>query len=179
MMNFIRTHSRLVCEVPSFRVVMEINLLEFYPSPYSTTSLFFKNKPDYVHMFAMSWMISDQAQLILQKIHSVLRLQVMQLLVFMISDKDRLQDSSAPNSMPLAYALKGRCMSNSELRYLINKVRNTLHERNIKVLCKCYDGQWQYTVMHDKIGNPRGQQVKSFHWHLVQNKQIIQKQNFG
>ena len=56
--------------------------------------------------------------------------------------------------MPLAYALKGRCLSNSELRYLINKVRNKLHEREIKVLCEIYDGQWQYTVMHDEHGNP-------------------------
>ena len=78
----------------------------------------------------------------------------MELLVFMISNKNQLQGSSAPNSMPLAYTLKGRCLSNSELRYLINKVRNTLHERNIKVLCKCYNGQWQYIVMHNENGNP-------------------------
>ena len=56
--------------------------------------------------------------------------------------------------MPLAYALKGRCLSNSELRNLINKVRNTLHEREINVLCEIYDGQWQYTVMHNEHGNP-------------------------
>ena len=93
-------------------------------------------------------------QLLQQKIHDVLRLQATEFLVFMISDKDRLQDSSAPNSMPLAYALKGRCLSNSELRYLINKVRSKLYERKIKVFCEIYDGQWQYTVMHDKEGNP-------------------------
>ena len=129
MMNFIRTHSRLVCEVPSLRGEMEINLLEFYISLYSTTSMFLKNKADYLHMFAMSCLIAHDAELLLKKIHNVLRLQTTELLVFMISDKDRLQDSSAPNSMPLAYALKGRCLSSSELRYLINKVRNTLHER--------------------------------------------------
>ena len=56
--------------------------------------------------------------------------------------------------MPLAYALKGRSLSNCELRYLINNVRNKLHEREIKVLCEIYDGQWQYTVMHDAHGNP-------------------------
>ena len=66
----------------------------------------------------------------------------------------QLQDSLALNSMPLAYALKGRCLSNSELRYLINKVRNTLHERKIRVLCEIYDGQWQYTIMHDEDDNP-------------------------
>ena len=40
------------------------------------------------------------------------------------------------------------------MRFLINKVRNTLHEREINVLCEIYDGQWQYTVMHDEHGNP-------------------------
>ena len=128
-MNFIRTRSRLVCKVPSLRGEMEINLLAFYISPYSTTSIFLENKPDYLHMFGQSCLISDKAQLIPEKIHDVLRLQASELLVFMISDRDQLQDSLAPNSMPLAYALKGRCLSNSELRFLINKVRNTLHER--------------------------------------------------
>ena len=150
-MNFIRTHSRLVCEMPSFRGKMEINLLEFYILPYSMTSMFHGNKPDFLHMFAMSCLIADE---LLHKIHKVLRLQATELLVFMISDKDRLQDSSAPNSMPLAYALKCRCLSNSELSYLINKVRNTLHERKIKMLCEIYLGQWQYRVMHNQDGNP-------------------------
>ena len=78
----------------------------------------------------------------------------MELLVFIISDKDRLQHSESPNSMPIAYALKGRCLSNHELRFLINKLRDTLLERKIKVLCEIYNGQWQYTVMHNEDGNP-------------------------
>ena len=43
LMNFIRTHSRLVCEVLSLRGEMEINLPAFYISPYSTTSIFIDN----------------------------------------------------------------------------------------------------------------------------------------
>ena len=155
MMNFIRTHSRLVWEVPSFRGKMEINLPEFYKSPYSMTSMVLKNKPNFLHIFAMSCLIADEAELLLPKIHNILRLQATELLVFMISNKDRLQDSLAPNSMPLAYALKGRCLSNSELRYLIKKVRSTLHERKFKVLCKIHDRQWQYTVTYDQDGNPQ------------------------
>ena len=53
---------------------MEINLPQYYLSPYSTMSMFMENKPDYVNMFAMSWMLSDQAHIIIQKIHDVLRL---------------------------------------------------------------------------------------------------------
>ena len=116
--------------------------------------MFLENKPDFLHLFVMSCLTADKAELLLKKVHDVLRLQATELLVFMISNKDRLQDSLAPNSMPLAYALKGRCLSDSELRYLINKVRNTLHERKITVLCEVYDRQWQYTVMHNQDGNP-------------------------
>ena len=95
MMDFIRTHIRLVCKVPSLRGKMEINLLAFYILPYSTTSIFLENKPDYLHMFGQSCLISDEAQLIPEKIHDVLRLQATKLLAFMISDKDQLQDSIA------------------------------------------------------------------------------------
>ena len=130
--------------------------------------MFLKNKPDFLDMFAMSCLISNEAELLLKKIHDVLRLQATELLVFIISDKDRLQDSLAPNSMPLAYALKGRYMSNSELRVLINKVRNTLHERKIKVLCEIYDGQWQYMVMHNQDDNPLNRlRVSSGNWSRI------------
>ena len=108
VMNFIRTHSRFVCEVPSYRGEMEMNLPEFYISPYSMPLMFLKNKPNFLDMFAMSCLIADEAELLLKKIHDLLRLQATELLVFIISDKDRLQDSLALNSMPLAYALKGR-----------------------------------------------------------------------
>ena len=132
MLKFIKTHSRLVCEVPSFRGELEVNLPEFYISPYSSTLIFLENKLHFLHMFGLSCLIADEAQLLIQKIHDVLRLQATELLVFIIYDKDRLQHSSAPNSMPIAYALKGRCLSNSELRFLTNKLRDTLHEGEIK-----------------------------------------------
>ena len=77
MMNFIRAHSRLVCEVPSFRGKMEINLPEFYISLYSMTSMFVVNKPNFPHMFSMSCLIADEAELLLQKIHYVLRLKLL------------------------------------------------------------------------------------------------------
>ena len=165
MLNFISTHSRLVCEVPLFRGELEANLPEFYISPYSSTSLFLEHKFDFLHIFALSGLIADEAQILIQKIHDVLRLQATELLVFIISDKDRLQHSESPNRMPIAYALKDRCLSNHELRFLINKLRDTLLERQIKVLCEIYDGQWQYTVMHDEDGNPLNRQrVSSGIW---------------
>ena len=38
--------------------------------------------------------------------------------------------------------MKGTSMSNSDLQYMVKKLRNTLIENKIPVLCEAYDGQW-------------------------------------
>ena len=88
------------------------------------------------------------------RIHDVLRMQANELLMFIISTKDRLQDPNIPNSLPLAYALKGKNMSNLDLRHLINKVRDTLKERNIPLLVENYNGQWLNCMMLSESGEP-------------------------
>ena len=57
-----------------------------------------------------------------------------------------------PSSLPLAYAMKGKSLSNVQLRFMIYKLRNKLHEENIKVIAEVYDGQWQTTVMNSESG---------------------------
>ena len=53
-------------------------------------------------------------------------------------------------------------MSNCDLHFMVNKLRNELKNRNIHVLCEAYDGQWHnhivlgsngqhLTKMHGKI----------------------------
>ena len=37
---------------------------------------------------------------------------------------------------------------------LIEKVRNACKENNVKILCKCCDGQWSKIVFNDKEGQP-------------------------
>ena len=55
MVNFISTYSRLVCEVPSFRGELEVNLPEFYISPYSSTSLFLEHKLGFPSYLWIVW----------------------------------------------------------------------------------------------------------------------------
>ena len=50
--------------------------------------------------------------------------------------------------------MKGKSLSNSQLRFMINKVHNMLHKENIKILAEVYDGQWQSTVMSSESGKP-------------------------
>ena len=72
----------------------------------------------------------------------------------MLSDKDRIFDPKKVNTAPVAYALKGSLMANSDLKKLVDTTHNALKDRNIPVLAEVYDGQWQNFVMTDSKNFP-------------------------
>ena len=74
--------------------------------------------------------------------------------MFVINDKDHLQDDLSPTSGPVACALKGSCLTNRQLWHLIDTVRDECKRREIPILVECYDGQWQLTVMTTEMGYP-------------------------
>ena len=78
--------------------------------------------------------------------HEVLHDPGKELLVFMLTDKDRKQDKNIPYSYPIAYAMKGSSMTNSHLQQMVDMIRNELQRRNIPILCETYDGQWHKHV---------------------------------
>ena len=154
MESFIKTHTRLICEVPSLRGELVVELPPVFLSPYALTLPFIVEPLRLKEINRDIIMLCDESRNLFQRIHDVLRSQASELLVFMINDKDRLQTDDVPNSMPLGYALKGRCLSNADLHHLINTVRNKLKEHKINILSECYDGQWQVTVMTTEKGEP-------------------------
>ena len=77
-----------------------------------------------------------------------------EVLVFMISTKDRFQHGNIPNAMPLAYALKGNSMSTKEVHDLVKITKDKLAENGIPVLCYCYDGQWKNLVCFNDDDEP-------------------------
>ena len=154
MMNFVETHSYIVCEVPSFHGELKMNLPPLFVNPYACTGMFLQSVPNYKEYTKIILTIAEECTSLFPKIHNVMRMPAIELLMFMINNKDRLQNGNVPSSLPLAYAMKGRCMSNKELRHLINTVWNSLKERNIPILVECYDGQWQKTVMMTEEGKP-------------------------
>ena len=72
----------------------------------------------------------------------------------MLSGKDHIFDPKKVNTAPVAYALKGSSMANSDLKKLVNTTRNALKDRNIPVFTEVYDGQWQNFVMTDSKNFP-------------------------
>ena len=55
--------------------------------------------------------------------HEVLCTPAKELLVFMLTNKDRKQDKTVPYSYPIAYAMKGPSMNNDDLKYMVRKLR--------------------------------------------------------
>ena len=93
--------------------------------------------------------LSVDAKCAFKQCHKVLHDPGSELLVFMLTDKDRKQANKAPYFYPVAYALKGASMTNSHLKFLVDTVRDELWQRNIPVPCKAYDGQWHKFITED------------------------------
>ena len=99
--------------------------------------------------------------------HEVLRTPAKELLVFMLTNKDRKQNKLVPYSYPIAYAMKGSSMSNRDLQFMVQKLRTQLLEKNIPVLCEAYDGQWHNHITETKNREPLTKMHGKFNWSAV------------
>ena len=120
---------------------MVFNLPDTFLSPYCTAPAHQESNLDLCSLTHNLRIIAEETKLIFHRIHEVLLIQAIELAMFMICTKDRIHDGIIPSSLPLAYAMKGKSLSNVQLRFMINKLRNRLHEENIKVIAEVYNCQ--------------------------------------
>ena len=161
------THTSFLCEVPM--VTGEygtVTIPNNFTSPYAPA-------PGCQNILKTNDIITEEnhqismdAKCAFKQCHEVLRDPGKELLVLMLTDKDRKQTNNVPYSYPIAYALKGSSMSNSHLRFLVDKVREELLSRQIPVLCEAYDGQWHKFITQ----NCEGQSLTLLHGRENWNK---------
>ena len=161
---------RILCEVPT--VTGEYGNITVDPnfsSPYCPALPRIQIDTTTDSVSNMSKELSISTISAFQECHQVLYEPAKELLVFMLTDKDRKQNKNVPYSFPVAYALIGPSMSNAHLQFLVDKVRNELRSRNIPVLCETYDGQWHKHITETHSGH----QLTKFHgkemWNKVSN----------
>ena len=141
--QFIQMNFVLLAEVPTITAVYgNVYLDPHFSSPFSPNSERNSTDPDKEIVINMNKFISIDAKSAFTSCHEVLRTPAKELLVFMLTNKDRKQNKHVPYSYPVAYALTGSSMSNCDLHFMVNKLCNELKKRNIHVLCEAYDGQW-------------------------------------
>ena len=148
------THTRCIGEFPSLLGELVISLPKEYFLPYTAIPNLDENTVDVQHVMESTRIHTEEYSLLFKRMHEVMREQACELIMFVISDKDCLQDDLSPTSGPVAFALKGSCLSNKQFCHLINTVRDECKRRQIPTLVECYDGQWQLTVMTTESGYP-------------------------
>ena len=152
--KFISTHCSFVCEIPSYfgleTALRESSII----SPYSFCSLREKQIINENTIKKECKIICVKSKPLFNDIHNTLCQEAQEVLVFMLSKHNCHHEQFIPYSLPLGYMMKGKNMSNNDLRYLVNRCRNTLKECNVPVLCKVYDRQWQNMCMTSEKGLP-------------------------
>ena len=152
--KFIFTHCSFVCEIPSYfgleTALRESSII----SSYSFCSLREKQIINEETIKKECKIICVESKLLFNDIHNTLHQEAQEVLVFMLSNHNHHHKQFIPFSLPLGYAMKGKNMSNNDLRYLVNRCRNTLQEHNVPVLCEVYDSQLQDMCMTSEKGLP-------------------------
>ena len=152
--EFTQKKCSFLCEIPSFRGVEGLLRESEVLSPHSYCALREEFTVDLRDVERQCKIISIDCIPLFEAIHNTLRQEAQEVLVFMLSDHNRHHEEFLPYSLPLGYAMKGKSLSNQELRHLVNSTRNELKRRGIPVLCEVYDGQWQNLCMQTQQGLP-------------------------
>ena len=124
-------------------------------SPYRQSGKISAEAVDYNDLVEKINILIAEAKCLVKDSHNICRLKSSEILIFMLSDSDRmklLNDDTYTH--PVGYAMKGYSLNVKTMRQLVDKLRNALHEKNIPVLCECFDGQWANLAFKSEDGEP-------------------------
>ena len=151
---FSQTNSSFLCEVPLlFGGYGSLKIDQEVESPYAVTTNIEETEIDYKCVNKLVHLAATEATTFFHQANNVLQNQAHEVLVFMITEKDRLQQDSIPYAYPVAYTLKGSSMGNVDLRFMVSEVCAECNRRNIPLLCEVYDGQWQQFITSSASGD--------------------------
>ena len=109
------THCKLLIELPSFHGQIIAPSAPAVHSMYYSVPTLETSEINVDSILEKLLTAGLECKLLFHEIHKVLHRLAKEVLVFMISTKDRFQHGNIPNPMPLAYALKGNSISMNEV----------------------------------------------------------------
>ena len=113
-------------------------------------------------------MLLTESEECLKTGHQLSRRKANEVLVWVLSNKDRRWSSELPNSVPIAYGLKDYKFSTEALRKACNHVLGECAKRGLKVALLAFDGQWYSLMVRDSEGEPLTQlQLQKDVWNSV------------
>ena len=79
---------------------------------------------------------------LLDKSYEMQRRKATEILMFVLSDTDRMYSPNNCSALPIAYYMKGYSLDVKTMCKLVNIIRDYLKGENIDTLSKSMDGQW-------------------------------------
>ena len=159
--QYCKEKTRFVAEVPSLKVSrvcthptissdpVEIGLNRHFSSQNdpSTTDL----KTCSVAAMLTNWHDMNES---LTEAYSLGKHLASEVLIFLISDLDRIHESEKQYAVPVAYALKGYSLTSTVLKQMIDDVLTKCFELGLYVPAVSYDGQWSRLAVRSGCGAP-------------------------
>ena len=85
--------------------------------------------------------------------YNVVRLPAKEVLVMVLSDLDRIQESGE-HAVPIAYGLSGFSLTNDSIRNMLKHVVSVCTQKNIHIAAISSDGQFLKNCVRDEAGRP-------------------------
>ena len=123
------------------------------PSAYGVTPPAKKQQIIHSEVDFETHVIAAECQHFFMNTHTSLRSQASEIVVFMATNKNRIQTDSIPYSFPVAYTMKGSSMSNDDLCFMVKHLHEEFRKHSIPILTEVYDGQWHQHITTDSDGN--------------------------
>lgn len=152
--SYTYSHCNLIAEVPMITAFAGIPTEPLLELPYYANSTLITNYVDLEYVQHTSDVLASECNLLIEEGHRVLRQPAKEVCLVMACDKDRKHVESIPNSMPFAFAMKGKYMTNKHMRHIANTCLDVCKAEGINVLAETYDGQWYNYVMFASDGSP-------------------------
>lgn len=161
--EFIENNSTFLCELPLIKSQEPTDAMQMNDTGiHETMSMYKAHLGTEPEVSTRDWdsaisewkTVLKEAKEAVQEAFQLERRKATELLMFVISNSDRISCKEYPLTIPVAYALKGRSLKQDTMRQLLDHVYQTLHANEARLLCTTMDGQWQGIVCRDRHDNP-------------------------
>ena len=151
--DYIKLKTSFLCEAPSLKGEYgTLKCSDVIKSAYSVTPNLELTEMSNQDVDYNSAIVSSEAIHFFTNAHTARRSKASEIVVFMATNKDRMNVDAVGYSFPVAYALKGSTMTNADLHFMVDLLQDEFNGREIPILTEVYEGQWHNHITFNANG---------------------------
>ena len=148
--KFTERNVTFICEIPSLTCIDSLLSVVLPDLPYVLPWASNGIENQHVDICA----VLARSDTALKEAYQICRKKATEVLVWLISDTDRIWNAEIPHAVPIAYAMKGYSLSCNIMQKMMDHVLQSCHDRGIHVACSTFDGQWLRLATQSTTGKP-------------------------